>query len=104
MFYLILFIVGISFTAVPAYVLIEFFIVHGFNRDRMRRCKVTLIIAIVLVIINIVLSVISFNKYKQYVQSDAIDHYVVGDVQCREVLLDGEVIDWTYIVLPNDYE
>ncbi len=47
----------------------------------------------------------TFSYYKQYIETNAIDHYIVGDVECVEKLdSSGEVIDWYYKVIPVDYE
>ena len=60
---------------------------------------------IVIIFVSLFLSIISFNSYKQQVQSNAIDHYVVGDYELHEIYdNNGDIIDWYYEVVDADYD
>jgi len=60
---------------------------------------------IILFIICIIGSINCFNSYITDVRSDAIDHYIVGDVEYQVKLsADGDTLDWKYIVIPVDYD
>jgi hypothetical protein len=41
---------------------------------------------------------------RQQIESNAIDHYIMGDVEKVEIFEDGEVIDWYYKVIDVDYD
>ena len=49
-------------------------------------------------------AIVSFTKYKQYIQSKAIDYYIMGEVEYVEKKVNGEVVDWWYIVKPEDHD
>ena len=101
MFYLIAFIACIVFATVGLTMFLIAVYDYGFiEAIRSKHASSVLIAAIALIITCIPL----FNKYKQKVQSNAIDHYIVGDVELVEKRVDGEVVDWYYIVTPVDYE
>ena len=61
--------------------------------------------AVVLAIMLFLCSSYCFSCYKQRVQSDAIDHYIVGDVEYIEIQnSNGDTVDWCYKVIPADYD
>lgn len=45
----------------------------------------------------------SFNKAINYVQNDAIEHYINGDYEVIEKTVDGEIVDISYKIIPTDY-
>ena len=49
-------------------------------------------------------SIVSFNSYKERIESNAIDHYIVGDYELIEKVVNGQVVDWQYKITPADYE
>ena len=52
----------------------------------------------------VVLAVPTFNRYKRNIETNAINHYVVGDTTLVEKTVNGDVVDWYYVVEPVDYE
>lgn len=101
MLYLIITIVCIIFATIIAFAFLDVCINYSFKEAIKAKGAIPLLIT---GIAFIVLSFVFFPKYKAEIQSDAIDHYVMGDVELHEKVVDGEVVDWQYIVTPSDYE
>ena len=101
MLYLIITIVCIIFATMIAFAFLDVCINYSFKEAIKAKGAIPLLIT---GIAFIVLSFVFFPKYKAKIQSDAIDHYVMGDVELHEKVVDGEVVDWQYIVTPSDYE
>lgn len=101
MLYLILTIICVVFATIIFFAFFDICINYSFKEAI--KAKYT----IPFLIIGFVFIICAFPLYKkhiQLIQSDAIDHYVVGDVELHEKTVDGEVVDWTYVVIPADYE
>ena len=101
MLYLIFALVCVIFATMILWSFIILSIDYGF-KEALRAKR-----SIALLCMGIIIAICAIPLYKQHiriVQSDAIDHYVVGDVELHEKTIDGEVIDWTYVVIPSDYE
>ena len=63
--------------------------------------------SIVVLVIGIGLGVAAILLYREHikkVESNAIDHYVVGDYELQETMLDGKLVDWQYLITPADYD
>ena len=101
MLYLILTIICIVCATIIFFVLFHVCINYGFKETI--KAKYTIPVLIMGVVF-VVCAFPIFNRYKRQIQSDAIDHYVVGDVELHEKTINGEVVDWEYIVKPADYE
>lgn len=101
MLYLILAIVCVVFATIIVFAFFDIGINYSFKEAIKAKYSIPVLIIGVLCII---CSIFLYKKHVQLVQSDAIDHYVVGDVELHEKTIDGEVVDWTYVVIPADYE
>ena len=101
MLYLILTITCIVCATIIFFVFFDVCINYGFKKAIKTKYAIPVLIAGV---IFVVCAFPIFNRYKRQIQSDAIDHYVVGDVELHEKTVDGQVVDWEYIVKPADYE
>lgn len=101
MLYLIFALVCVIFATMILWSFIDLSINYGFKEVLRAKWSIALLcMGIIIAICAIPL----YKKHIRIVQSDAIDHYVVGDVELHEKTIDGEVVDWTYVVIPSDYE
>ena len=101
MFFLIFFIILIGVIAILIFILIANIFQEGIVATFSRKESWLIVL---ISIACILASIVCFDQYKIKIQSDAIDHYIVGDYELIEKRVDGEVVDWTYKVIPADYE
>ena len=101
MFYLIAFIVFSNAAILEFAVWISKIYYYGFKKTLKSISSMKFFL---LGVICVVMCFPVFNLYKREIQTNAIDHYIVGDVELVEKRVNGEVVDWYYIVTPVDYE
>lgn len=101
MLYFILALMAVIVATIIIWSFIDLSITYSFKE--VIKSKFTIPCLIVSIIL-IGCAIFLFNRNKRNVQSDAIDHYIVGDVELVEKRVDGEVVDWYYKVIPVDYE
>jgi hypothetical protein len=101
MLYLILAIVCVVLATMIIWSFVDLSINYGFKE--VLKAKWTIVILCLGIIVGIC-AIPLYNKHIRIVQSDAIDHYIVGDVELHEKTIDGDVVDWLYVVTPADYE
>ena len=101
MFYLVFALILIVFCIIILWSFVDVCINYGFKETI--RAKWTIPVVIFGIICGIC-AIPIYQKHIQKVQSDAIDHYIVGDVEIHEKVVDGEVVDWQYVVIPADYD
>ena len=101
MLYLIIAVICVVFATMVIWSFVDLSINYGFKEVLKAKWS---IVVLCLGIAAAICAIPLYQKHIRIVQSDAIDHYVVGDVELHEKTVDGDVVDWQYVVIPADYE
>lgn len=102
---MLLFIVALLVYTIGA-ILLFMIVLQSIRCKSLKAClKLDGAVAFLLIaIVALVLSYFIASTAKIQIESNAIDHYIIGDIEKVEIYEDGEVVDWYYKVLKVDYE